>query len=344
MGNEGNAGKPINLPQFTGNLGKLPPEAFPDVAHVTVTIPGTAPPNVPAGVRNPKTFLIVAAYLYALGVTEIEYGIDPVLVAFKKKSQAFTAQFKTQLVAYAQGAFPFNTPIGTTHPLDWWQALEGSEHGGVLASLALKLFSAVPHSMADERTVSVVTWMNTALRALMKVNTVFAYAMICAWNRNVAKQKALRDGTSKMRASARPFPEVRFYNIEAEIRKKQSSAKKDTPETESDGEEDDTPDVLDNAPIDSDDEDDPLGDAAATSDIPEGPPSKKDLLELPRKSRGASTSLNIGDSEVDLGALLLKDVLADEPVRVGSEPKRVATRDVDMDETEDDAPFVLVWA
>jgi hypothetical protein len=58
----------------------------------------------------------------------------------------------------------------------------------IIQSLALKLYSAVPHSMADERTVSVITWMNPALRNLEKVNTIFSFAQIRGWYRDQAKQ------------------------------------------------------------------------------------------------------------------------------------------------------------
>jgi hypothetical protein len=68
----------------------------------------------------------------------------------------------------------------------------------IIQSLALKLYSAVPHSMADERTVSVITWMNPALRNLEKVNTIFSFAQIRGWYRDEAKQKALSDGTAKV--------------------------------------------------------------------------------------------------------------------------------------------------
>ncbi|KAJ7818920.1 ribonuclease H-like domain-containing protein [Mycena leptocephala] len=187
------------------------------VAPATITIPGIQTLEVPIGVKNAKTFNAVGKYLFDQGAVEVEHGIDPILVAFKRKNKRFVKQFKEQFTAYAQGAFPFNTPLGKMRPLDWWRKHEGSENGGILASLALKLYSAVPHSMADERTVSVITWMNPALRNLEKVNTIFSFAQIRGWYRDEAKQKALSDGTAKTRAAARPFPEIKFYNIEREI-------------------------------------------------------------------------------------------------------------------------------
>ena len=89
--------------------------------------------DVPPGVHNAKTFFEVGKYLFDQAVLEVEHGIDPTLTAYRKKPAAFAKNFKSQFVAYAQLSFPFNTPIGTTHPKDWWSKLEGSEHGGIIA-------------------------------------------------------------------------------------------------------------------------------------------------------------------------------------------------------------------
>jgi len=42
----------------------------------------------------------------------------------------------------------------------------------------MKLYSAIPHSMADERTMSVITMLNTAQRNHQTVSTVVAHAQI----------------------------------------------------------------------------------------------------------------------------------------------------------------------
>jgi hypothetical protein len=52
--------------------------------------------------------------------------------------------------------------------------------------------------MADERTVSVITWMNSPLRNQQKVDTIFSFAQIRAYYRDQAKQKALSEGTAKV--------------------------------------------------------------------------------------------------------------------------------------------------
>ncbi|KAJ7041752.1 ribonuclease H-like domain-containing protein [Mycena alexandri] len=290
------------------------------VAPPTIKIPGTTP-DVPVGIRNPKTFIAVGKYLFDQGVVEIEHGVDPVLIAFKKKKTSFVKNFKSQFTAYGQGVFPFNTPLGTMHPRMWWRTLEASEHGGIIA-----LYSAVPHSMADERTVSVITWINPALRNLAKVNTLFGFAQIRGWYKDVRKQKELLDGTAKTRASARPSPEVKFYNIQRDI------------ETVDDDDKD----------IESEDSED---ESEAIAGVPDTALSARrvrqpDWLDLPQEIFTSSGALDLEmvESEVDLDSTLLLDVLADMPIARGpvSGPSGEAALE---DDEDDDMDFDLgTWA
>ncbi|KAJ7478934.1 hypothetical protein FB451DRAFT_1338656 [Mycena latifolia] len=263
------------------------------VAPVTITIPGKTP-DVPIGVRNAKTVL------------EVEHGIDPVLTAYKKKKTAFTTKFKAQFTAYAQGAFPFNTPLGKDHPITWWRALEGSEHGGIIA-------------------------MNPALRNLEEVDTIFSFAQIRGWYRDEKKQKALKDGTAKTRASARPHPEVKFYNIERDIRTIDDEREDDDDDIDADGE-------------DSDDEFN-----AAVGAGPDGPgaTAKVDWLDLPREIFASSSHLDLEDGEVDLDSTLLGDILADAPRSSACDSHTAGMEDAGREEDEDDEEMSFVlgpWA
>ncbi|KAF7350324.1 hypothetical protein MVEN_01336900 [Mycena venus] len=309
------------------------------VAPPTITIPGTRnSPEVPIGVQNAKTFFTVAEYLYQLGITEVEHGADPVLVAFKKKKRVFADKFKSQFTAYAQGAFPFNTPIADRHPIHWWKVLEGSEHGGIVASLALKLYSAIPHSMADERTMSVITWQNPALRNLEKVNTIISFAQIRGWYRDQAKQKALAQGTTKSRAGARPYPEVKFYNIQRDILGADSDDRDDDKELE----EEDVDEI-----IESDDE----FDAAVAAGAGVDPNLKVDWLDEPRHVVPSSRSLDLDslESEVNLESVLLQDILADQPV-LESDVSAVdldhgyTAMDQEADDNDDETFDELKWS
>ena len=58
---------------------------------------------------------------------------DPFLAEWKDKPNAFGKAYQMQFTAYAQGAYPFTTPLtaGQT-PLQWWMTFERTEHGGIL--------------------------------------------------------------------------------------------------------------------------------------------------------------------------------------------------------------------
>ncbi|KIJ07798.1 hypothetical protein PAXINDRAFT_89809 [Paxillus involutus ATCC 200175] len=92
---------------------------------------------------------------------------------------------KDQLKAYAKGAEPFNRRLRpkTESTADWWAAVQQDEDGGVLGALALKIFSAVPISMADERTMSTITWLNSPRRSAQGVGTLQDHIKIRQWHR-----------------------------------------------------------------------------------------------------------------------------------------------------------------
>ncbi|KAG2158711.1 uncharacterized protein EDB93DRAFT_1076704, partial [Suillus bovinus] len=61
---------------------------------------------------------------------------------------------KVELKEYHKGADPFNCKIRKHENVrDWWLAVQKDENAQVLGALAIKLYSVVPVSMADERTV-----------------------------------------------------------------------------------------------------------------------------------------------------------------------------------------------
>ncbi|KAF8841833.1 hypothetical protein BDN67DRAFT_1010236 [Paxillus ammoniavirescens] len=69
---------------------------------------------------------------------------------------------KDQVKAYTKGAEPFNRRLRpqTESTADWWTAVQQDKDGEVtevLGTLTLEIFSAVPISMADKRTISTTT-------------------------------------------------------------------------------------------------------------------------------------------------------------------------------------------
>lgn len=120
----------------------------PNPLTFNITLPAKVPPKVPPGIRNPKTFLEVGKYLHTLLIAEIHNGCDPFLAEWKEKPKAFGKAYQMQFIAYAQGAYPFTTPLAVGQsPLQWWMAFEGTEHGGILAvsSTSVKFASATIH-------------------------------------------------------------------------------------------------------------------------------------------------------------------------------------------------------
>ncbi|KDQ60480.1 hypothetical protein JAAARDRAFT_712510 [Jaapia argillacea MUCL 33604] len=62
--------------------------------------------------------------------------------------------------------------------IGWWEVIQNVPEASLLANLAIKLYSIVPHSMDDERIQSVFHWMNSAHRSRQKVDTIVAMAQV----------------------------------------------------------------------------------------------------------------------------------------------------------------------
>ncbi|KAI0356376.1 hypothetical protein OH77DRAFT_1401645 [Trametes cingulata] len=94
-------------------------------------------------------------------------------------------RLKSELEAYAKPSAPF---IKTLKPdqtvLGWWRKTQLDEDAHVLGALAIKIFSAVPNSMADERMMSIVTWLNSARRSGQHVQTVSDHVGIRQYYQN----------------------------------------------------------------------------------------------------------------------------------------------------------------
>ncbi|CAA7260791.1 unnamed protein product [Cyclocybe aegerita] len=183
----------------------------PNPLAFNIILPGRGMPQVPPGINNPRTFLQVGDYLFHLLTIEIQKGTDPFLTAWKGKARQFDVAFRAQFTAYAQGAHPFTTPLGFgENPYNWWQAFIGTSNGGILAAIAVKLYAAVPHSMADERTMSSITLLNTAQRNRQQVPTVIAMAQINGYYKG--------EKPRKLRKPSRPNPLLKFFDINRLLR------------------------------------------------------------------------------------------------------------------------------
>jgi hypothetical protein len=124
------------LPPLTWCLGYVRSTIFknPNPLTFSIRLPAKEPAKIPPGIRSPRTFIEVGRYLLTLLVDEINHGEDRTLIAWKDRPAAFTRAYQAQFTAYAQGAYPFNTPLGKEQdPLNWWQAYEGTTNAGILA-------------------------------------------------------------------------------------------------------------------------------------------------------------------------------------------------------------------
>ncbi|KAI0027166.1 ribonuclease H-like domain-containing protein [Vararia minispora EC-137] len=112
---------------------------------------------------------------------------------------------KAQLHAYVSRSYPFNLPLSKQKsPLNWWYPLLKDPQASVLAFLAIKLFSVVPNSMADERTGSAMTKVNSADQNNLKPETIIHLIQL--------RQHYMRQRTQKTKH--KHIPMVKFYELD----------------------------------------------------------------------------------------------------------------------------------
>ncbi|KIJ35572.1 hypothetical protein M422DRAFT_262154 [Sphaerobolus stellatus SS14] len=100
--------------------------------------------------------------------------MHPKLTELVKQSKSgISHDLKMQFAAFARGDFPFQMPVLKSQTaLEWWRTLETHSLASALAFIAIKIFSICPSSIADERTMSTITWLNDPLRSRQKVSTL----------------------------------------------------------------------------------------------------------------------------------------------------------------------------
>ncbi|KIO32093.1 hypothetical protein M407DRAFT_67168 [Tulasnella calospora MUT 4182] len=93
-----------------------------------------------------------------------------------------SADLTRQLSAYAKRDYPFNLPIADSEcPLTWWRKLQHHSQASLLAHCAVKLLSICANSMADERTMSKVTKLNSHVRNRQEVQTLVDMIQIASY-------------------------------------------------------------------------------------------------------------------------------------------------------------------
>lgn len=81
----------------------------------------------------------------------------------------------TELTAYSLGMDPFNPsymPSASMSVKQWWLSLNTPSQANAIVTLAVLLYSIVPHAAGNERDFSIMKWLNPPRRACQSVPTL----------------------------------------------------------------------------------------------------------------------------------------------------------------------------
>ncbi|TDL27052.1 hypothetical protein BD410DRAFT_482783 [Rickenella mellea] len=156
----------------------------------------------------PETLRRVGRYL--LKLLRVEYEQQNFQIA-KLSAPEAVDRCKEQVQKYIKGVYPFNVPFRENDTaVGWWTRLDNDKSNDPqpLAHLARNLLSVTPNSMADERTGSTFTWLNSAHRNRQEVATLVRLTQIRQWN-------MMNEDTDE----SPPFrPAVKFRDLEKTVR------------------------------------------------------------------------------------------------------------------------------
>ncbi|KAG2142162.1 hypothetical protein BD769DRAFT_1772670 [Suillus cothurnatus] len=190
----------VNSKLFQKNLNPLALTfVLPAQSAKTMSSESSGPP-----IQNYAVFSRVLVFLKVL--LEGEWKSKENVILKKLTGREAQQSFLRQFERYARGQYPFDTPLGDGQStLSWWTHLAGVPEGNILATLAVKVFSVRPSSMPEERTMSVFTRMNSALRNRQNVSTLVNMTQIRQWY--------MYDSASKHPER----PTINFYDLDAQL-------------------------------------------------------------------------------------------------------------------------------
>lgn len=128
--------------------------------------------------RMLPTYTRVGHYLGTVLVAEINSGRGSEVFAPYNTAEEIEQEFRFQFMNYARHAAPYDRYQDSPTARAYWAKLLRHVDASILAYLALKLFSIVPNSMAEERTVSNFTQINTACRSRQNPRTIVQMTQI----------------------------------------------------------------------------------------------------------------------------------------------------------------------
>ncbi|TFK47872.1 hypothetical protein OE88DRAFT_1714398 [Heliocybe sulcata] len=183
-------------------------------------------------------------------------------------------QLRAQLLVFWRNQYPFDQPLDGQDTLTWWEGLQHHPSADILAMLAIRIFSILVNSMADERTGSCMTLTDMI--------------MIGQWyGTHIKKDKKTKE---------RRRPTVKFREINKDILRSIQGLKPDSDEQ-----------VPDNVTDDSNDKGDDEGDrAGGTTADNSGVVDSADSEEVP-------VSVILVEDEIDLDSVFLRDLVSPEP-------------------------------
>ncbi|KAG8779902.1 hypothetical protein FRC12_023728 [Ceratobasidium sp. 428] len=171
-------------------------------------------------------FLKIVLFLKAVFCRELAAGNIDAARDYPSTDEGVCAiieRFKSQVGSYARDERPFklNVPAASIDPIKYWSKLLRHPDACFLAPVAVKLFSLVPNSMAEERTVSCISRMNTKDCSCQKISTLIQMTQI--------RQHLLRQREKK-----KPIykPVVKFQDLDTSLLKQHPSISSSTKGTE----------------------------------------------------------------------------------------------------------------
>ncbi|KAJ7440035.1 hypothetical protein FB451DRAFT_1191822 [Mycena latifolia] len=130
------------------------------------------------------TYQKVGKFLLKVLATELKSGRDAPEFRPYRSAEAVLAAFKAQFEAFTRQYPPYSARAAAwTKPYLYWTAMGEQSDASILAFVALKVYSILPNSMPEERTVSRFTRMNTNDRASQDASTIVGMTKIYQHNR-----------------------------------------------------------------------------------------------------------------------------------------------------------------
>ncbi|KAF8176825.1 ribonuclease H-like domain-containing protein [Mycena galopus ATCC 62051] len=140
-----------------------------------LSVPGTSASNVTdKDLRDSMpAYTKVGLFLLTVLPKELRAGRKhPAFVAYSSGNQILDA-FKVPFESYTRQCPPFSARSTVwSQPIQYWTAMSQQPEASILALLAIKIFSILPNSMAEERTVSRFTHNDSVDQASQDASTI----------------------------------------------------------------------------------------------------------------------------------------------------------------------------